>query len=125
MPGKSRDVHRKTGSSGRGGLTLQLDGLAGGRAVVTLVEASRLIGGLYLLGGSHHHPAGRVGNRSPQESEKMDKWGEKETREEVLPRGKWEPAAQRLQLLEAGGSTEKTWELLTLSVGRTRNKQVI
>lgn len=40
------------------GLTLQLDGLTGGRAVVTPVEAARLVDSLYLLGGPHHHPGG-------------------------------------------------------------------
>lgn len=107
MPGKSRDVHRRTPGPGlgRAGLTLQLDGLTGRRAVVTLVEASRLIGGLYLLGGPHHHPAGRVGDRSPQEPEETDPWGEEEAREEVLP-------------LETGGSTKRKGKLSTSQRGK-------
>lgn len=35
---------------------LQLDGLTLARAVVTLVEATCLVGSLYLLGGSNHKP---------------------------------------------------------------------
>lgn len=46
------------------GLTLQLDGFTSGRAVVTPVEAARLVDSLYLLGGPHHHPEGDKEHRS-------------------------------------------------------------
>lgn len=52
-------------------LTLQVDGLTGGHAIVTLVEATCLVGSLYLLGGSNYHPRGEVGTDHNRNKRKL------------------------------------------------------
>lgn len=83
---------------------MQADGLAGGCAVVTLVEAACLVDSLYFLGGSNHHPGGEVGTDHNRNKAKLTSV-EKETMEEVLPlQGKGEPAlTQTPQFLDIEG----------------------
>lgn len=81
-----------------------MDGLTLARSIVTLVEATCLVGRLYLLGGSNHHPGGRKTKNT--EVKNMDSGAR-------LPLGKFASSLSLRVLIckvEINNNLSYTWE---------------